>query len=606
MLKQPLMKLKRTQLKNRNVKQNNANISKFDVINEKSYLPKFNTIEKQQKYMDKLFLDLKLTTFDDWKSISKSNLTKRLSFILTKYYKRDIKQFLSSIYPNYPFSFDNKIKIENSEEIKNKFFCEFIDKLFIKFNLKTLEDWLNISRLKIIQNGGKNMLKNQFKNDMKFLLSSLYPNFPWDFSSYKIKPNFQSIEEQRNKMDELFHKLKLKSHDDWFNIQKGVIEKNGGGKLLYYHYKGNLMKLLTNLYPDYSFSSPKLENNQKFMDNLFIKFNLKSFDDWMNISRTNIMKNGGYSLLLQYNNNMKKILTSIYPNYPWENSIFNFRYNLSPKIKEWIDKYHITQKKDWYRLPGKQSNYRFMYDILKKFYPSEKWKKSEFLLRTKKTTQRLLFASTQKIYPSLLIFENYYHPQLIHSNNLELDIFIPALQLALEYQGQHHYDDIPSRFAAIEASQYRDDLKEKIAKELLIKIIYIPYWWDLTLSSLQSLIKVDILANLEENSRENIIKIGEIKSISLTKQKKFKSIENQKEFMDKLFIKLKLNSIDDWITVSRKTIIQNRGYNLIDVQYKKDLKFLLSSLYPNFPWDFSSYKSKINLQSIEKTKKKNG
>ena len=63
------------------------------------------------------------------------------------------------------------------------------------------------------------------------------------------------------------------------------------------------------------------------------------------------------------------------------------------------------------------------------------------------------------------------------------------LQLALEYQGEQHYDDMPAAFGTVELLQSRDEEKEKLAKKLAIKIIYIPYWWDQSLTSLLSSIQ---------------------------------------------------------------------------------------------------------------------
>jgi hypothetical protein len=222
-----------------------------------------------------------------------------------------------------------------------------------------------------------------------------------------------------------------------------------------------------------------------------------------------------------YNRNSITLLQSIYPNYAWNFSqlkiqnqltrgemkrdlmndafyLLELHNYLKSLLKNCMKKYHITQKKDWYRVPlefEKNERYYFLlkkmnlflYDALKLSYPNEKWRKSNFLIRTKKTSQRLLFSQTQKIYPSLLIIEDYHHPKLIlQSSVLELDLFIPSLELALEYQGEHHYDDIPSGFAGIDLFQVRDKEKESLTEKLSIKLICIPYWWDQSLSSLQS------------------------------------------------------------------------------------------------------------------------
>jgi hypothetical protein len=43
------------------------------------------------------------------------------------------------------------------------------------------------------------------------------------------------------------------------------------------------------------------------------------------------------------------------------------------------------------------------------------------------------------------IYEDYKHPQLFHNvtgRNMELDIYIPDLSLAFEYQGEQHFKNI--------------------------------------------------------------------------------------------------------------------------------------------------------------------
>ena len=545
----------------------------FDItsllINKISNLKK---IENQRKAMDKLFIKLKLISVEDWVNIKITKFEENGGKSLLLKYDRNFMKLLTTIYPHFPWQFPQKI-IEKSagyfKSIENQ--RNFMEKLSIKFNLQSLDDWINISRKKLIQNGGYTLIVSEYKKDKIKLLSSLYPNFPWAISS---SLEIQSISNQRKRMNEIFKKLKLKSHEDWFNISKRKIMKNGGG-LLYNYYNGDLFKLLTSVYPNLNFSPIKtkinskeyfksIENQKEFMDKLFIKLNLKSIDDWiciqrkiiiqnggrpllkyykddfslllqsiyphypldfkllkfksiyfksiekqkefmdylfiqfnlnsvddwLNINQTKINNSGGGSLLSHYKKDKIKLLSSVYPNYPWDNISLQ-QNSFSTNIRTWIQKFQITQKKDWYRLPVDIGVKYDLFDTLSLFYPSEKWRKEEFSnTRGKKTTQRLLFSFTQKIYPSLLIFEDYFHPKLMYKTiNYELDIFIPALQLALEYQGEQHYDDMPAAgfgAAGLEFVQSRDKMKERLANDLSIKIIYIPYWWDQTFSSLQS------------------------------------------------------------------------------------------------------------------------
>ena len=483
----------------------------FSFDKETSKKEFFYSIENQQKLLDYLFIKFKLKSLDDWINLSrKVTQTRGGKILLEKIYNNNFNLLFSTIYPNFSWQFDSlKTQIIKAKEYFNSIDKqrEYIDHLFIKFKLKSLDDWINISRKQIIKNGklGKRIIE-YYNRDLKFLLTSIYPFFPFNFEKLKmITPKkLNTTEKQTKFLDHLFIKLKLNSLDDWYNISKFKLMKNGGTSLLVKYYKNDLPFLLSSIYPNYPWKNhlfkvmkmPKRnlqirENQQKFMDDLFIKLNFKTFNDWIYIKKHNIIHHGGDQLLsVYYKNNITFLLSSVYPNYPWENFILvkkKFKLidklRLMKKLKEWIVKYNITQKKDFYRLPMSVIKSKYdLYATLKNLFPSERWKKSNFHIRNKKTSQRLLFVFTQKIYSTFLIYENYVYPY----RNFELDIFIPELQLALEYQGEHHYDDIPSGFSNLELFQGRDEAKEKIAKDNSIKIIYIPYWWDHSLSSLQS------------------------------------------------------------------------------------------------------------------------
>ena len=454
----------------------------------KEYL---NYMHYQLEFMDNLFKKLKLKSLEDWIKISKRKIIINNGEKLVEFYKRDMSALLKTIYPHFPWNFVyNNNSNDYFKSIENQ--REFMDKLFIKFKLKTLDDWIYFKRKILKLNGAEKLIEN-YSNNYLLILKTVYPNYP--FIVHK-KIDFKLIDNQRKIIDKLFIKYNLNSLDEWLTIKRNNI-----GHILTIYYGRNLPNLLRSIYPYYpwDFSSLKIksseyfksiENQRDFMNELFIKFKLISIGDWIDIPQVKIARNKGANLIQIYKKDMKSLLQSIYPNYPWNFlscKLLNYNFLVS-KLKCWREKYNISQKRDWYRLPADPTQKYELYELLKLFYPSEKWKKSNFILRTKKTTQRLLFAFTQKIYPSLLIFENYFHPKLISKvdANMELDLFIPALQLAMEYQGIQHYDDMPAAFTGIEVLKNRDEIKERLANDLSIKIIYIPYWWDHSLSSLQS------------------------------------------------------------------------------------------------------------------------
>ena len=645
----------------------------FSILeNELNQKNNFKLINYQREFMDELYRKFKLTSLKDWLNIKKNFLSSSGGKLLLKKYKKNFLALLTTIYPYYPWNFisSRKRKEYFQNEINQR---KFMDKLFIKFNLKSLEDWLNIPLKKIAQNGGKQLIL-LYENNLIKLLSGVYrhynwesllkyksiqsrkdqsienqklfieqisflslnfPNYPWEFLNIIL--NAKILQNHRRLMDNLFIKKNLITFDDWFNISTDKFQLLNSE-----YYNNDLSFLLLTIYPNYPWDFSLLNNNRKFinnwksiksqrkfMDELFIKFNLKSMNDWLIFPINQIKKCGGKKLVKYYKNDKILLLSSIYSNYPW-NFQFNeniSRYELTPKIKELIIKYNINQKKDWYRLPVGENTENDIYKLLKQFYTSEKWKKLDFITRKKKSSQRLLFSLIQKIFPSLLVIEDYIHPYFIKTNNnMELDIFIPALQLAFEYQGQHHYDDIPAIFYPIDSTIIRDEVKDGLAKKYSIKIIYIPFWWDQSLSSLERAIlsaqQISTINNFNENINtvDNIIintndnninnhlnyinnninninnnnNNNNIESQSKdnirkneNKKKDFNILHNQREFMDHLYIQFNLKTFDDWYEFSRNKMRKNGGNNLVNI-YNGEKMELLSNIYPNYPWDLTN------------------
>ena len=62
--------------------------------------------------------------------------------------------------------------------------------------------------------------------------------------------------------------------------------------------------------------------------------------------------------------------------------------------------------------------------------------------------------------------------------HLELDIFLPSLKLAFEYQDIHHYKSADYAHQPLKMYQQRDQRKLDLAKENDITLILVPCWWD--------------------------------------------------------------------------------------------------------------------------------
>ena len=539
---------------NKITKKNNKKEEHWNIIIKRTNY--FQNYENQQRFMDNLFYKLNLKSLDEFKDISKSLIISNGGNILLSRYKFDLKVLLRNIYRNFHWEFEkltekdlttlsiassvyiknyksklqknNSKNVNNNEnlinlnnlknlstkiiqEINEKYFHSlenqicFFNHLFIKFNLKNLNSWGEIPLYKISHFIGGRAILFLYENNLPKLLINLYKNFDFNWENFeKILHSLnyfkKNILNQRKFMDNLFIILKLNSIDDWINVNKKIIIKNGGRNLLLC-YKNDKIKLLNTIYPNILIYS-NINKQRELMDQIFQKLKLKSLNDWLNISRWNFISNGGKILLKIYFDDFEKILKFIYPfhNFNFEN--INMKFNISKiysnsiiktrkKLNYIRKKYFIKEKKDWYRLKV-ETEYMNIFNMLKKVYPFEEWNVKEFYIRVKKSKQRILFHQIQNLFKSNYLIENYRHPKIISEIGInriyEFDIFLPSLNLAFEYQGIQHYDDLPSAFNQLQVYQFRDQSKEKISFQNNIRLIAIPYWWNSSFSSLYSTI----------------------------------------------------------------------------------------------------------------------
>jgi hypothetical protein len=118
------------------------------------------------------------------------------------------------------------------------------------------------------------------------------------------------------------------------------------------------------------------------------------------------------------------------------------------------------------------------------------WRDDLLTRRGKKSTQRWLVLKTREVLPGREVMEEFRHPQLLleqtGSLRAELDVFVPELRLGLEFHGQQHFEDLaPASFSPLELYQTRDREKRELCRKHNITLVEVPYWWDLTASSLR-------------------------------------------------------------------------------------------------------------------------
>jgi len=214
--------------------------------------------------------------------------------------------------------------------------------------------------------------------------------------------------------------------------------------------------------------------------------------------------------------NFFEMFVMVYPEFVWDpldrNCVPRHFWNLSEsqlrfstKLRNYFD---VRNKEDWYRLSNKQISEvarrsvrkKSIVKMLRAVFPEEDWSSERFSERIKKARQRFLLVKLREIFKNEEIYENFKHIQIKRKSGsfLELDIFLPQLNLALEYQGEQHFHEISSAgFGALVPQQIWDHEKIKLCLENRIKLIIIPYWWNNQTDSLIATIfhDPDVLTN---------------------------------------------------------------------------------------------------------------
>jgi hypothetical protein len=102
--------------------------------------------------------------------------------------------------------------------------------------------------------------------------------------------------------------------------------------------------------------------------------------------------------------------------------------------------------------------------------------------------ETLMFELVQDLFPGEPVLHHYWPAWLM---GLELDVFVPDVNLALEYQGKQHYEPVElwGGQEALDAQQKRDALKAARCKEIGVALLEVRHDDPLTREFLESMIR---------------------------------------------------------------------------------------------------------------------
>eukprot|EP01125_Pyxidicula_operculata_P009004 TRINITY_DN2973_c0_g1_i1.p1 TRINITY_DN2973_c0_g1~~TRINITY_DN2973_c0_g1_i1.p1 ORF type:complete len:519 (+),score=100.26 TRINITY_DN2973_c0_g1_i1:46-1602(+) len=478
-------------------------------------------------YVNNLEKILHITNKEQWYTYGKKGVFKKN--ILDRY--GSVHNLLSCIYPDkkwLPWKF-SKVPIAYWDDKKNQ--MEYIQWLREELNLKNEDDMYTLSFQTINKFCGGGLL-SKYKNSIISLLNGVYPEhkwYPWMFS--KVPSTYWRTESnQKEYILWLFDKLtdgKNISYmngdqpaEEWYSLTILFVQQNYGSGLLSVH-RNSLSGMLSSIFPDLKWrvwkfvQTPKnfwrrVENQEKYIRWFEEEFGLINTEMWYDITGVQLKENHGSGLLSIYNNSLFTMLKSLYPTIKW----IPWRFKMSPRgtwdsdqniierVKEIEEKLYINKKEDWYRISYNQlrkvgasgilAQVGTLSQLLQKAYPHYSWDVHKLSFKFKKASQRWLKICILKLFKednnnnnnnnNIEIFEDFVYNGK-GNETFELDIWIPSKMLAFEYQGEHHYFQVPG-ITLVDYTE-RDQKKKKFCDENGITLIRIPYWWGGDVDSLR-------------------------------------------------------------------------------------------------------------------------
>jgi len=477
----------------------------------------WNDDDNCRKYIDWVKIELNYSEMEDWYDLQLSKLSKNhYGAGIHRRFGGSAILFLEYFFPDYDWIPWKFYRVGNNFWDKQQNIDRYIEWLSKKLNIKKMEDWYDITGDLFEKNHGSSLLKKKYNYSHTELLIACFPDYNWLPWKFTVTPNGFWINKKNVRwyMAWLENELQLKNLEEWYRVKR---EDFIYGESLIVHHYGEYQHLIMENYPEYNWLPWKFskvsagywnsrENCTKYMKWLEEKLEIKDDNDWYNFNTIDIKKLGGTYIDKCHSGSYISMIKQYKPDVNW----LEWRFDKTPngfwadkenckRYMKWVeDELGITKLSQWY-VYDRNILYKYhgggilakyqssLKNILLDVYPDYDWDIGKLIKIGKNELQ--LLKIIKHLFPEENIKHKHKHETMRFSKTnkkMELDIFIPSLKLAFEYQGEQHFETFwqgtikLTENQSLEANQHRDKEKRNACNNHGITLIEIDYKWDKT------------------------------------------------------------------------------------------------------------------------------
>jgi len=433
-------------------------------------------------------------------------------------------------------------------------------------------------------------------------------------------------------VESLLQKHGYKKIEDFCSIStQSIIKHKGCGLIEYYKSPYGIARFA---FPEHEWLPWKfgrvssqfwdnLENLKRYLEWLSKRLGYINIEDYYRISRKDFKNNYGSGLLSLTGSSPSGIILKAYPEYDWKPWLFikspqgywKEIHNRKTYLQWFEEKLGINNPEDWYKVSKRDFETNNGSGFLaycqgspaiaaKELYPGIEWKKEDFGLYKKR--QQSLFRFIKDIFPKrIVIWEHKFADIRFKLSNakISVDIFIPDYNLAVEYQGEQHFNSIQKWGGdnALINIQKRDKEKKEKLKQSNIELIEIDYRWDGRKESIEThflyWIESAQIKNPPVTNEKGSLRCEEIRGLTSNWEKRFSELQKFGH-CNALIIRNRSPTLATWL--KNQLHAKNKGKLTLErIKRLENLGVEWLNVKTSYEWDeqyrrLESYKGKYN------------